>query len=100
MSGRRPLARWSWRMFRREWRQQVLVVALLVVAVAGTVIGLGVVTNATTALDPTMGKANTLLNLAGSDPTLTADVARIQQVVGRSDVVESRHFPIPGSVVT
>jgi len=28
--------RWAWRLFRREWRQQVLVLALLTLAVAVT----------------------------------------------------------------
>ena len=29
---RRAVVRWSWRLFRREWRQQILVLALLSVA--------------------------------------------------------------------
>src|SRR5207249_567581 len=33
---RRAVIRWAWRLFRREWRQQVLVLSLLTVAVAGT----------------------------------------------------------------
>jgi putative ABC transport system permease protein len=98
MSARRVLVRWSWRLFRREWRQQVLVVALLTLAVAGTVIGLGIVTNATTALDPVMGNAGAVLNLAGSDPTLAADVAQVRHAVGRNEVIENQHFNIPGSV--
>ena len=40
---RRAVIRWAWRMFRREWRRQVLVLALLTVAVAATTVGLGVV---------------------------------------------------------
>ena len=35
---RRAVIRWSWRMFRREWRQQVLVLALLVFAVGATTV--------------------------------------------------------------
>jgi len=31
---RRAVARWAWRLFRREWRQQVLVLALLTFTVA------------------------------------------------------------------
>jgi putative ABC transport system permease protein len=31
---RRAVIRWSWRMFRREWRQQLLVLALIVIALA------------------------------------------------------------------
>ena len=32
LAARRPLVRWAWRLFRREWRQQILVIALLTVA--------------------------------------------------------------------
>ncbi len=32
---RRAIRRWAWRLLRREWRQQVLVLALLTVAVSG-----------------------------------------------------------------
>ena len=42
---RRAVVRWAWRMFRREWRQQLLVMGLIVVAVAGTFIGAAVATN-------------------------------------------------------
>src|SRR5580704_3596717 len=34
---RRAVIRWGWRLFRREWRQQLLVLGLLTVAVAATV---------------------------------------------------------------
>jgi len=36
---RRAVIRWAWRLFRREWRQQLLVLALIVVAVAATFVG-------------------------------------------------------------
>ncbi len=38
-AGRRAVLRWAWRLFRREWRQQLLVLALLTVAVAAAVAG-------------------------------------------------------------
>jgi putative ABC transport system permease protein len=37
IAARRPLTRWAWRLFRREWRQQMLVLALLTVAVAAAI---------------------------------------------------------------
>ncbi|MGH3123302.1 MAG: hypothetical protein ACRDPF_40075 [Streptosporangiaceae bacterium] len=37
--------RWSWRLFRREWRQQLLVLGLLTVAVAAMIWGASAVTN-------------------------------------------------------
>jgi len=39
---RRAVVRWAWRLFRREWRQQTLVLALIVVAVAATIVGAAV----------------------------------------------------------
>ena len=36
---RRAVVRWAWRLFRREWRQQFLILALIVVAVAATIVG-------------------------------------------------------------
>ena len=30
MAARRAVVRWSWRLFRREWRQQLLVLVLLI----------------------------------------------------------------------
>ena len=39
------MIRWGWRLFRREWRQQLLVLGLLTVAVAATIWGASVVTN-------------------------------------------------------
>ncbi|MGH9296313.1 MAG: hypothetical protein ACRD0B_13355, partial [Acidimicrobiales bacterium] len=45
---RRAMNRWAWRLFRREWRQQLLLFALITVAVAATVLGAGVATNTQT----------------------------------------------------
>ena len=42
---RRAVVRWAWRLFRREWRQQLLILALIVVAVAATIVGSAVATN-------------------------------------------------------
>src|SRR6202050_5921233 len=42
---RRAVIRWGWRLFRREWRQQLLVLGLLTVAVAATIWGASAVTN-------------------------------------------------------
>jgi hypothetical protein len=44
-SARLAVINWAWRMFRRELPQQLLVIALLTVAVAATVWGAGVATN-------------------------------------------------------
>ena len=38
VAGRRAVTRWAWRMFRREWRQQIVVLVLLSVTVAAAVV--------------------------------------------------------------
>ncbi len=42
---RRAVIRWAWRLYRREWRQQLLVLALVAVAMAATSAGLAMATN-------------------------------------------------------
>ena len=69
---RRAIFRWSWRLFHREWRQQVLVVALLVFAVAATTVGVTLAYNAGLGLDPSMGTATGEMTLSGP---ARADVA-------------------------
>jgi putative ABC transport system permease protein len=88
---RRAVFRWGWRLFRREWRQQLLVLGLLTVAVAATIWGAGVVTNAQLANpnQATYGTAAATAKLPGSDPHLTADIASIQRRWGPADVIEN-----------
>ena len=42
---RRAIVRWAWRLLRHEWRQQLLILALITVAVAVTFVGSAVATN-------------------------------------------------------
>jgi len=42
---RRAVIRWAWRLLRREWRQQLLILALITVAVAATFVGSAVATS-------------------------------------------------------
>ena len=61
VAARRALVRWAWRMFRREWRQQILVVALLAVAVAAAIGSITLVYNTSPAFDGEFGSASGLL---------------------------------------
>lgn len=100
-TARRAMTRWAWRMFRREWRRQTLVLAALALAVAATTVGLGVASNATNLkADPVFGKANTMLSLNGSDPELGADVAAAGHWFGTADVISHQSLNVPGSVST
>jgi putative ABC transport system permease protein len=91
---RRAVFRWGWRLFRREWRQQLLVFGLLTAAVAAMVWGAGVVTNAPLG-NPnwaTYGTAAARATLPGSDPRLAADIATIQRRWGPTDVMENQRI--------
>ena len=91
---RRAVLRWGWRLFRREWRQQLLILGLLTVAVAATIWGAGVANN-TLPSNPnygTFGTAAALVTLPGSDPHLTADIAAIQYRWGPADVIENQNI--------
>jgi putative ABC transport system permease protein len=89
---RRAVIRWAVRLFRREWRQQLLVLGLLTVAVAATVWGASVVTNAQLPDPnwPTYGTAPAKATLPGADPYLAADIAAIRDRWGPADVIENQ----------
>ena len=55
VAARRAVVRWAWRLFRREWRQQLLVLALLTVAVAATVFGVSATYNLVPSADARFG---------------------------------------------
>ncbi|MCU4185957.1 FtsX-like permease family protein [Acidiferrimicrobium sp. IK] len=98
---RRAVARWGWRLFRREWRRHLLVLSMLTLAVAATIVGLGTATNATKLkADPTFGTANTIVTLSGSNQRLAADIAALRAKAGPLDVVAHQQLAIPGSVAS
>ena len=96
---RRAVIRWSWRMFRREWRQQTLVLALIVVALAATVVGAAVATNTPPPAGAGFGTAQDMATLPGG-PHLAGQIAVLQQHVGPVDVIENQTVAIPGSIST
>ena len=96
---RRAVIRWSWRMFRREWRQQTLVLALIVVALAATVVGAAVATNTPPPAGAGFGTAQDMATLPGG-PHLAGQIAVLQQHVGPVDIIENQTVAIPGSINT
>src|SRR4051812_7667283 len=83
---RRAVLRWAWRLFRREWRQQILLMQLLAPAVAATILGAGVATNTPPPVSAGFGTADHLVDVHGSG--LAAEVARLRQHFGTVDVIE------------
>lgn len=100
-AARHAMNRWAWRMFRREWRRQSLVLVLLMVSVAATVFGLGLVT-AASGIGPSavFGTANAILEIPGGDPFLASDLSAARAHFRSVDVAEHQSIPIPGSVST
>ncbi len=97
---RRAVTRWAWRMFRREWRQQLLVLALITVAVAATVIGAAVATNTPPPAGAGFGTARDMATFQAPDPHLASQIATLQHRFAPVDVIENQTFAIPGSINT
>ena len=88
-------------MFRREWRQQMLVVALLTVAVAAAIGSITLVYNTSPVFNGEFGSASGLLLFDGSDPqALEAALASANESFGTTDVIGHRKVPVPGGVET
>jgi putative ABC transport system permease protein len=106
---RRAVVRWAWRLFRREWRQQLLILALVVVATAATILGSAVATNSPQPKNFGFGKAQ---NLAAFEPSATKAstglsraqiatyVASLQNLYPQSEVIDNQTLTIPGSIDT
>jgi putative ABC transport system permease protein len=101
VAARRAVVRWAWRLFRREWRQQLLVLLLLTVAVAAALFSVAATYNVVPSADARFGTADHRLDLDGADPRrLDADVAAISRWFGTVEVIGHRAVPVPGSVET
>ena len=97
---RRAVIRWAWRLFRREWRQQLLVLALITVAVAATILGAAVATDTPPPAGAGFGTAADAATFSGPDPHLASEIAALQHRFGRTDVIENQTIAIPGSIST
>ncbi len=97
---RRAVIRWAWRLFRREWRQQLLVLGLIIVAVGATIIGSAVATNTPPPASAGYGTAHDLASFQAPDPHLASQIAALQHRFGPVDVIENQTLAIPGSIST
>jgi putative ABC transport system permease protein len=98
VAARRAVIRWAWRMFRREWRQQILVIALLTVAAAAAIASVTIAYNSGAAENAEFGSASHLLRFDGTDPDkLEASLAAARERFGTTDVIGHRSLRVPGS---
>jgi putative ABC transport system permease protein len=99
IAARRAVVRWAWRLVRRQWRQQILVLALLALAVAAAAASVSFAYNANAPDNAELGSARQLLKFDGSDRhALAAHLAAARTAFGTIDVIGHRSVPIPGSV--
>lgn len=97
MPARRAVIRWAVRIYRREWRRQILMLILLAVAVAGSSFGVVATYNMAASSDATFGRAEHLMKFDGSDPAdLTARIAAARQWFGTIDEIGHRYAQVPG----
>ena len=97
---RRAVVRWAWRLFRREWRQQFLILALITVAVAATIVGSAVATNTPPPKNSGFGTAQDSVTFTTYDAHTASVIASLEHRFGRVELIENETQSIPGSINT
>jgi putative ABC transport system permease protein len=97
---RRAVIRWAWRLLRREWRQQLLVLGLVTVAVAATIVGAAVASDTPPSAQAGFGTAQDQATFQPPDAHLASQIAALQHRFGRVGVIENQTVAIPGSINT
>src|SRR5215471_5413593 len=97
---RRAVIRWALRLLRREWRQQLLILALITAAVGATVVGSAVAITTPSPATGAFGTAQDLATFTGPGSRVAAEIASISRRFGTVDVIENQTFSVPGSVQT
>ena len=101
LPARRAVLRWGWRLFRRDWRQQLLVLVLLSLAVAAAGFAVSATYHLVPSAEARFGTANHRLELDEPDPRrLAAAVADVRVWFGTAEAIGRRAVPVPGSVET
>jgi putative ABC transport system permease protein len=101
MVARRAVVRWAWRLFRREWRQQILVLGLLTLATGATILSATAMYNLAPAEgDAEFGTADHYIRFEGSPSSgvVEANVSAAREWFGEIDVMLQRGEPVPGQV--
>jgi putative ABC transport system permease protein len=99
LPARRAVTHWAWRLFKREWRQQFLILALITVAVAATILGSSVAVNNPPPKDAGFGTAPYSVGFSSNSSKAQTFIAKAQHL-GTVQVIENETFSIPGSINT
>jgi len=110
---RRAMLRWAWRLFRREWRQQLMILLLVCVAVAAVVVGSAVAVNTPPPSNAGFGTADDLAIFYPSPPSahgaksgsqslssVRAQIAALERRYGTVQVIENETQQVPGLTQT
>ena len=97
---RRAVVRWAIRLLRSEWRQQLLILALITVAVGATVVASTVATNTPAPVAGVLGTAQDAASFSGSPASVNAQIKNLENRWGRVDVIENESAQIPGTLNT
>ena len=97
VAARRAVIRWAMRLLRREWRQQLLILALITVAVGATVVASAVATDTPAPVAGVLGTAQDAATLSGPPARINAEIKDLESRYGRVDVIENESVPVPGT---
>jgi putative ABC transport system permease protein len=97
LPARRAVIRWALRLLRREWKQQLLILALITAAVGATVVAATVATDTQAPIAGTLGTAQDAATISGSPAAISAGIAKIHGLYGTTDVIENESVPVPGT---
>ena len=90
MAARQAIIRWAWRLFRREWHQQILILLLIIVAVAATILGAAIAANTPPAPNAGFGTADHQVNFPGGTPNLAAETNSMRAHFGQLDIIDNQ----------
>jgi putative ABC transport system permease protein len=99
LPARTAVVRWAWRLLRREWRQQILLVSLVAFTGAAAVCGLAAADTYPNSPAGTYGSARQVVRLDATDPSrLPSQLERARAQLGPIETIGHRSVPVPGSV--
>ena len=78
----------------------MLILALIIVAITATVVGSAVATNAPPPSNAGFGAANYMATISGTDLHSGTQIAYVEHLFGRVDVIENQTLRVPGSTST
>jgi putative ABC transport system permease protein len=87
-------------LLRREWRQQLLILALITVAVGATVVASTVATDTPAPIAAVLGTAQDSASISGTPAKINAGIAKLESLYGKADVIENESVPVPGTLNT